>query len=106
MKTTSKWSLVLSTLVLSMSVAGNAFADGAALYQAKGCLSCHGADAKTPVAPGFPKIAGQNPAYSFNQMRDIKSGARSNGQSIAMKGIMVAVTEAEIREIADWLGTQ
>jgi cytochrome c len=106
MKTHTKLSLVLSTLILSASIASNAVADGAALYQAKGCLSCHGADAKTPVAPGFPRIAGQNPDYSFNQMRDIKSGARSNGQSVAMKGIMIAVSEAEIRELADWLGTQ
>ena len=36
-------------------------------------------------------------------MRDIKSGARSNGQSAAMKGIMVVVSEEEMKEIAAWL---
>jgi cytochrome c len=97
--------LVMGAILLSMGMTGNAMADGAALYQVKGCMSCHGADANTPVAPGFPRIAGQNADYAFNQMRDIKSGTRSNGQSIAMKGFMVAVSEAEIREIADWLGS-
>lgn len=106
MKTRNPLPVILGTLLLSMTAMGSALADGEALYQAKACFSCHGADAKTPVAPGFPRIAGQNADYSFNQMKDIKSGERSNGQSIAMKGIMLAVSEEEMRALAEWLSTQ
>jgi cytochrome c len=33
-------------------------------------------------------------------MTDIKSGARSNGNSAAMKGVMVIVSDEEIKDIA------
>jgi cytochrome c len=79
--------------------------DGATLYQSKTCFACHGKDADTPLQPDYPRLAGQSAEYAFNQMRDIKSGARSNGQSAAMQGIMHLVSEEEMRAIAEWLAT-
>ncbi len=76
---------------------------GASLYTAKGCTACHGADAKSPIAPAYPSIAGQTKEYLNQQMKDIKSGARSNGQSAAMKGIMAGVSDAEIEILAEYL---
>ena len=90
---------------LSLTVSTTALADGAGLYQTKTCWSCHGKDAKTPIMPMYPKLAGQGSDYAYNQMQDIKSGARNNGQTAAMKGVMGLVNDAEIREIADWLAT-
>ena len=94
--------MALGTLWVGSVAAG----DGAALFQSKTCWSCHGKDAKTPLMPMYPKLAGQNADYAYNQMKDIKSGARSNGQSVAMKGVMGLVSDAEMRAIADWLATQ
>ncbi len=101
-------SLLIASLALAaVGVAGGAVAaDGAALFKAKTCWSCHGKDAKTPIMPIYPKLAGQNADYLFNQMKDIKSGARNNGQTAAMKGVMGLVNEEEMRAIADWLATQ
>nr|WP_093189598.1 c-type cytochrome [Thiocapsa sp. KS1] len=79
--------------------------DGAELYVAKTCVACHGKDAKTPILPIYPRLAGQSPDYAYNQMVDIKSGARSNGMTAAMKGVMHLVNEEEMRAIATWLGT-
>lgn len=73
------------------------------MYTAKGCGACHGADAKTPIMPLYPKITGQSKEYVTQQMNDIKSGARSNGQSVAMKGIMVSVSDEETAAIADYI---
>jgi cytochrome c len=99
-------SLSAAVAVLSMGLASNGLAaDGAELYKSKTCWSCHGKDAKTPIMPIYPKLAGQNADYAFNQMKDIKSGARSNGQTAAMKGVMGLVNEEEMRLIADWLST-
>ncbi|MEN8167934.1 MAG: c-type cytochrome [Pseudomonadota bacterium] len=93
--------------VLSLGVMGSAVAaDGAALYKSKTCFSCHGQDAKTPIMPAYPKLAGQNADYAYNQMMDIKSGARNNGQTAAMKGIMAMVSAEEAKAIADWLSAQ
>lgn len=77
--------------------------DGAALYAEKTCVACHGKDAKKPLTKSYPKIAGQNAAYLEQQMTDIKSGARANGQSAAMKGVMHLVSEAEIKTLAAYL---
>ena len=55
-----------------------AAADGAALYTAKNC-------------------------YLVAQMKDIKSGARNNGMSMAMKAMVATVTDEEFEAIADYL---
>jgi len=77
--------------------------DGATLYTTKTCIACHGPDAKTPILPMYPKLAGQNADYAFQQMKDIKSGARNNGSTPAMSGIMHLVSEEEMRVLADYI---
>jgi cytochrome c len=78
---------------------------GQELYQQKTCIACHGADAKTPILPEYPKLAGQNAAYPLRQAIDIKSGAQNNGNTAAMKGVMHLVTDDELKTITDWLAT-
>ena len=101
----SRTLMIVSAAALSIMFAQSIMADGAALYQSKTCWSCHGKDAKTPLLPIYPKLAGQHADYAYNQMKDIKSGVRANGQSTAMKGVMGLVNEEEMRQIADWLAT-
>lgn len=70
-----KITTLISSVVL-MTAMGQAQAlDGAAIYKnpAKGgCSACHGKDAKSPIIPSYPKIAGQNEAYVLQQLKDIK----------------------------------
>lgn len=86
-----------------------AVADGAALYAEKTCVACHGKEGKKPLIPAYPKLAGQNAAYLEQQMLDIRSGARANGSSAAMKGVMVnpegelLLSDKDIKEIAQYL---
>ena len=96
-------------LVAAVAIAafsGTAVAlDGADLYKKKTCWSCHGKDAKTPIMPVYPKLAGQNAQYALQQMKDIKSGARNNGQTAGMKGVMGLVNEEEMAAIAEYLSS-
>lgn len=78
---------------------------GEALYREKTCIACHGADARSPILPDYPKLAGQNAPYLLRQAQDIKSGARSNGNTIAMKGVMHLVNDDELKAISDWLAS-
>lgn len=94
-------SAVLFTLFTGTAMA----ADGATLYKTKTCTACHGKDAKTPIMPSYPKIAGQNAAYALQQMKDIKSGARNNGQTAAMKGVMHLVSDEEMKALADYVAS-
>jgi cytochrome c len=78
---------------------------GEELYQQRTCIACHGKDAKTPILPDYPKLAGQSAPYMVRQMLDIKSGARANGNTPAMRGIMHLVADDEIPVLAEWLAT-
>ena len=96
----------LKLILAAVTVAGCAapvFADGKALYLEKTCVACHGKDAKKPLTPEYPKLAGQNAKYAERQMLDIKSGARANGNSAAMKGVMHLVSDEEIKQLAKYL---
>jgi len=95
--------ILVTGILMTGAVTTSAYADGAALYTSKGCAACHGADAKSPIMPTYPKIAGQSKEYLTQQMADIKSGSRSNGQSGVMKGIMAAVSDDEIAEMAVYI---
>jgi len=93
------------TLIAAAIVASPAIAamDGAALYKDKTCNACHGPTGNKPLMPNYPKVAGQNAAYIEQQMKDIKSGARNNGQTAAMKGVMHLVNDEEIKAISEYL---
>ena len=96
--------LLGASLTMAASVSFNSMAaDGAALYTAKLCQTCHGPEGKGPIMAMYPKLNGQNKEYLVAQMKDIKSGARSNGMSAAMKAMVANVTEEEMTAIADYL---
>ena len=93
------------TLIAAALVAAPAIAapDGAKLYSEKTCNACHGPKGDKPLMPNYPKVAGQNAAYMEQQMKDIKSGARNNGQTAAMKGVMHLDNDEDIKAIAEYL---
>lgn len=101
-------SMIAAVLFLTSQVVVQAAvaADGAALYAGKACLACHGAEGKAPIADTYPKLAGQNAAYLSQQVRDIRDGKRTNGQSSIMKPIVASLTDEEIEAIASYLAKQ
>lgn len=94
--------LALATLAASPAQAAE---DGAKLYAEKTCGACHGAAGNKTLMPDYPKIAGQNAKYLERQMLDIKSGARANGNTAAMKGVMPLVSDAQIKVLAEYIAT-
>ena len=81
-------------------------ADGAELFKAKVCHTCHGENGATPTAPIYPKVAGQSKDYILTQMKDIRDGKRANGMAAVMKATVAAVTDEEFDAIATWLASQ
>ena len=94
---------LLAAALFSLPLSSALALDGEQLYNTKTCFACHGKDDNSPILPIYPKLAGQNRDYIAAQMNDIKSGARANGQSAAMKGVMHLVSEEEVDAIADYL---
>jgi len=95
--------LAMSAMLIVALPLNASAADGESLYKTKTCTACHGKDAKTPIMPAYPKLAGQNAAYAIQQMKDIKSGARANGLTAGMKGIMHLVSDDEIKALAEYI---
>jgi cytochrome c len=101
MKTTN--SAILAVGISGLLTGGSGALADAALYSAKLCPTCHGADAKSPIMPTYPKLAGQNSEYCRQQVKDIASGARSNGMAAAMKPMVQALTDEEITTLCDYI---
>lgn len=80
-------------------------ADPIQLYRNHKCNICHGNDAKSPISNIYPKIAGQNKEYTFQQIIDIQEKKRTNGQSAIMRGMIAPVNEADIKTLTKWLET-
>ena len=95
--------LVMSLIAAAFVAAPAIAADGAALYKDKTCNACHGPKGDKPLMPNYPKVSGQNAAYIEQQMKDIKSGARNNGQTAAMEGVMHLVNDDEIKTLSEYL---
>jgi cytochrome c553 len=64
------------------------------------CAACHGKDAKSPVDPSYPKLAGQYDDYLRKVLLDYKSGARKNA---IMAGISKALSNQDIANLSAYL---
>lgn len=93
---------LVATTMISFGIVSSAAADGAALYAAKGCTGCHGVNGIS-VIPTYPSLAGQNSAYTAQQIKDIRDGKRTNGASAIMKGVVTGMSNADIEAIATYL---
>ena len=64
----------------SLGLAGNAMAADAEAGKGKAavCSACHGEGGNKPLAPDYPKLAGQPADYLVKALRDYKSGKRKN----------------------------
>lgn len=98
-----------------IAVAGGAQAAdleaGKAAFDKFTCATCHGADAKSPIMPAYPILAGQHQDYLMHALRAYKRGAdgapaSANIRKNAVMGAMVAqLTNADMENIAAWLAS-
>jgi len=66
------------------------------------CAACHGADGNSGT-PANPKLAQQHPEYIVKQLQEFKSGKRP---SPIMQGFAAQLTEADMKNIAAFLGAK
>jgi len=96
--------LAATAAIVVAGTGAQAFAaDGKALFTAKTCIACHGEEGRAPIAPTYPRLAGQNEGYLVNQIKDIRDGRRTDAQSVVMSGVVGSLTDAEVAAIAKYL---
>ena len=83
---------------------------GQQAYEKFACASCHGADARSPVLPTYPILAGQYEDYLLHSMRAYHRGATGstnvNARSNAVMTAMIQqLSDQDMRNIAAWLAS-
>jgi cytochrome c553 len=78
---------------------------GAALVEKGGCIACHGAGLAKPIAPTYPKIAGQHADYVYAALRAYKTENKPQiGRSNPiMGGVVKQFSDKELKEIARYV---
>lgn len=68
------------------------------------CYSCHGSSA-WGVGQSFPALAGQHPSYLYTQLAGWKAGRRNNSPGKLMHSVASALSDADMRSVADFMAT-
>ncbi|MFC4299898.1 MAG: c-type cytochrome [Castellaniella sp.] len=107
--------LWIALLGLGLTATGAQAADlqaGKAAFEKYTCASCHGADAKTPMMPEYPILAGQHQDYLEHALIAYQRGqagapASANVRKNAIMGAMATQLSAtDIENISAWLSAQ
>jgi len=69
---------------------------------AQTCVACHGTDG-VGITPMYPTLSGQHADYLVRALLDYKRGGRKNP---VMAGFAAPLTDAQIREIAEYYSRQ
>jgi cytochrome c553 len=106
----NKLIIALTLGAASLALSGQALAsgdaaNGAALTKKYNCASCHGADFKSPIAPPYPKLAGQHADYLVHALTAYKRGTKvANGRSNPiMAGMAQPLSDRDMADIAAYL---
>ncbi len=93
--------LALCGLGLTPAQAGDADA-GASTYNSRGCVGCHGAAGKKPIA-NYPVVGGKDAEFIAAELNKFRSGERQN----PIMGPMAAgLSDADVANLAAYLATQ
>lgn len=65
------------------------------------CRSCHGE--RGAGSERYPRLAGQNAAYTLQQLANFKSGTRRNDPRRMMREIAGRLSEAQMKALAEYL---
>ncbi len=91
-----------SSVILALSLGNTVMADVGEDAYNSACASCHGAKGGTPILPTYPKLQGQNAAYTVKQIKDFQSGVRKDPTMNALVNLIIGKEQA----VADYLAAQ
>lgn len=85
-------------------------ATGTRLYKAgnsatdiSGCMGCHGPRGAGNPDANFPAIGGQHADYVTKQLKDFRSGSRTNDTAKMMQNITARMTDADIEALSSYI---
>ena len=99
------------SLIAAQSMAGDAAA-GKAVWEKVNCASCHGPDAKSPIDPVYPILAGQPADYLAHALTAYQRGATgapasANVRKNAVMGAFATqLSRQDVDNVTAWLAAQ
>jgi cytochrome c553 len=66
-----------------------------------GCIGCH--QANGAGSRRYPRLAGQLPAYTVQQLADFKGAKRTNDRAHVMRAVAGRLTDDEMRAVAEYV---
>ncbi len=93
--------LTLCGLAFSPVQAGDADA-GASTFNSRGCVGCHGAAGKKPIA-NYPVIGGKPADFIAAELNKFRSGERDNP---VMRPMAAGLSDADVDNLAAYLAAQ
>jgi cytochrome c553 len=67
------------------------------------CDGCHAEDGKGNDAIGFPSLAGQHAEYITKQLKEFRSGVRSNDSGMMMRNVAKDLSNQEIDSLTEYI---
>ena len=67
------------------------------------CSACHGPTGAGNGPAKYPNVAGQHSKYVVTQLKNFKSGSRSNDVGKIMRNIALKMTDKEIEAVAEYM---
>jgi len=108
-----KLALCGAALLMTVGVTHAAdLAAGKAVWEKVNCASCHGADAKSPILPVYPILAGQHADFLAHALKAYQRGASgapasANVRKNAVMGAFAAqLSKQDIENVSAWLASQ
>ena len=101
----------VSIVAVSFITASSSFAasleSGKALVEKNNCASCHGPDLKSPIAPNYPKIAGQHQDYLFYALKayQVENNPQVGRGNAIMAGQAKQFNLAQLKDMAAYIAT-
>ena len=79
----------------------------AELINKGGCVACHGVNFNKPLAPGYPKVAGQQECYLLAALKayKVEGNALIGRNNAIMGGIAKQFTTAELKAMAAYMAS-
>lgn len=81
--------------------------NGKTLVEKNNCASCHGANLKTPIAPAYPKIAGQHADYLYNALKSyqVTNNPHIGRANAVMAGQAKPFNRSELQDMAAYIAS-
>jgi cytochrome c553 len=99
-----------ATALLALGCAAHA-ADvqkGEALVNKGGCIACHGAGLDKPIAPNYPKLAGQYQSYLFHALQQYQAKHQTplyGRNNAIMSGMVAQYNTQDLQDIAAYIAS-